>query len=84
MSQTILIVDDEAKLRQMIRVYLEQENYRVVEAGNGRDAIFVARETQPDLIILDLMMPEMNGSEFMRTYSRCARNHADREGRGSG
>lgn len=70
MSQTILIVDDEAKLRQMIRVYLEQENYRVVEAGNGRDAIFVARETQPDLIILDLMMPEMNGYEFMRTYSK--------------
>jgi DNA-binding response OmpR family regulator len=70
MAQTILIVDDEAKLRQMIRVYLEQENYRVVEAGNGRDAIFVAREAKPDLIILDLMMPEMNGYEFMRAYSK--------------
>ena len=44
MAQTILVVDDEAKLRQMIRVYLEQENYRVVEAGNGRDALYVARE----------------------------------------
>jgi DNA-binding response OmpR family regulator len=70
MPQTILVVDDEAKLRQMIRVYLEQENYRVVEAGNGRDALFVARDTKPDLIILDLMMPEMNGYDFMRAYSK--------------
>ena len=68
MPQTILIVDDEAKLRQMIRVYLEQENYRVVEAGNGRDALYVARDAKPDLIILDLMMPEMNGFEFLRVY----------------
>lgn len=70
MPQTILIVDDETKLRQMIRVYLEQENYRVVEAGNGRDALYVARDAKPDLIILDLMMPEMNGYEFMRVYSK--------------
>ena len=70
MPQTILVVDDEAKLRQMIRVYLEQENYRVVEAGNGRDAIFVAREAKPDLIILDLMMPEMNGYDFIRAYGK--------------
>jgi len=70
MPQTILVVDDEAKLRQMIRVYLEQENYRVVEAGNGRDALFVARESKPDLVILDLMMPEMNGYDFMRSFSK--------------
>jgi DNA-binding response OmpR family regulator len=70
MPQTILIVDDEAKLRHMIRLYLEQENYRVVEAGNGRDALFVAREAKPDLIILDLMMPEMNGYDFLRAYSK--------------
>jgi DNA-binding response OmpR family regulator len=70
MPQTILVVDDEVKLRQMIRVYLEQENYRVVEAGNGRDALFVARDAKPDLIILDLMMPEMNGYDFIRAYSK--------------
>jgi DNA-binding response OmpR family regulator len=70
MPQTILVVDDEAKLRQMIRLYLEKENYQVVEAGNGCDAIFIAREAKPDLIILDLMMPEMNGYDFMRTYSK--------------
>lgn len=70
MIQTILIVDDETKLRQMIRVYLEQEGYRVVEAANGREAMYVARYEKPDLIILDLMMPEMGGYEFMRAYSK--------------
>ena len=70
MSQTILVVDDERKLREMIRTYLEQEGYRVVEAGNGREALYVARYEKPDLIILDLMMPEMGGYDFMRTYSK--------------
>jgi two-component system, OmpR family, alkaline phosphatase synthesis response regulator PhoP len=66
----VLIVDDERKLREMIRVYLEQEGYRVVEAANGREALFVARQEKPDLVILDLMMPEMNGYDFIRLFSR--------------
>ena len=70
MSQTILIVDDEAALREMIRVYLDQEGYRVVEAANGREALYVARYEKPDLIILDLMMPEMGGYDFMRLYGK--------------
>ena len=70
MAQTILIVDDEAKLRDLIRVYLEQEGYRIVEAEHGRAALYVARTEKPDLIILDLMMPEMGGYEFMRAFSR--------------
>lgn len=70
MTQTILVVDDEAKLRKMIRVYLEQEGYRVVEAANGREALYVARYEKPDLIILDLMMPEVGGYDFMRLYSK--------------
>lgn len=70
MAQTILVVDDEARLRDMLRVYLEQEGYRVVEAGHGREALYVARIEKPDLIILDLMMPEINGMEFMRAFSR--------------
>lgn len=70
MTQTILVVDDEAKLRDMLRVYLEQEGYRVVEAGHGREALYVARYEKPDLIILDLMMPELGGYEFMRIFSK--------------
>ena len=70
MAQTILIVDDETKLRDMIRMYLEQEGYHVVEAGHGREALYVARYEKPDLIILDVMMPEMGGYEFMRAFSK--------------
>ena len=70
MAQTILVVDDEAKLRDLIRVYLEQEGYRVVEAGNGREALYVARVEKPDLVVLDLMMPEMGGTEFMRAFGK--------------
>ena len=68
--QTILVVDDERKLREMLRVYLEQEGYRVVEAPNGRDALFAARQERPDFVILDLMMPEMGGYDFLRAYAR--------------
>jgi DNA-binding response OmpR family regulator len=70
MARTILVVDDEKKLRDMLQVYLEQEGYRVVEAANGREALYVARYEKPDLIILDLMMPEKGGYDFMRTYSK--------------
>lgn len=70
MLQNILVVDDEAKLRKMLRVYLEQEGYGVIEAANGRDALFIARSEKPDLIILDLMMPEASGYDFMRDYSK--------------
>ncbi len=69
-TQTVLVVDDERKLREMIRVYLQQEGYRVVEAGNGREALFVARDEKPDLIILDLMMPEMGGYDFLRAFGK--------------
>jgi DNA-binding response OmpR family regulator len=70
MAPTILVVDDEKKLRDMLRVYLEQEGYRVVEAGNGREALYIARYEKPDLIILDLMMPEMGGYEFIRVFTK--------------
>ncbi len=70
MAQTILVVDDEIRLRDMLRVYLEKEGYRVVEASNGREALIVARYEKPDLIILDLMMPELGGYDFMRTYRK--------------
>lgn len=70
MSKTILVVDDKESLRTMVKSYLAQEGFRVVTAANGRDALFVAREEKPDLILLDLMMPEMGGYEFMRVHSR--------------
>ncbi|MBE2224535.1 MAG: response regulator transcription factor [Anaerolineae bacterium] len=70
MSKTILVVDDNERLRTLVKAYLTQEGYRVVTAGDGREALFVAREENPDLIVLDIMMPEMDGYEFMRTHRK--------------
>lgn len=66
MSQTILIVDDERRMVSLLQSYLEQEGYRVVAAYNGREALETARRENPDLVVLDIMMPEMNGFEFMK------------------
>jgi len=68
--QTVLVVDDDVTLREMARFYLEREGYRVVEAANGRDALYVARYEKPDLVLLDLMMPEMGGYDFVRLYRK--------------
>ena len=68
MSKTILVVDDEKRLVSLVESYLAQEGYRVVTAFDGREALAVARREQPDLIILDVMMPEMDGYEFMRQH----------------
>lgn len=65
----ILVIDDSRNLRQMVTSYLEQEGWRVATAANGRDGLSLAEQDSPDLIILDLMMPEMGGYEFLRLYS---------------
>ena len=66
MAQKILVVDDESEIVRVVRSYLEKAGYQVATAGNGRDALFVAREAKPDLIVLDLQMPQMDGLEFTR------------------
>ena len=70
MSKKILVVDDKPELRTLLKSYLTQEGFDVAQAGNGQEALFVARQEKPDLIILDLMMPEMSGYDFMRSYRR--------------
>ncbi|MBI4790571.1 MAG: response regulator transcription factor [Chloroflexi bacterium] len=70
MAKTILVVDDTASARTLVRDYLTAENFRVVTANNGRDALFVARAEKPDLILLDIMMPEMSGYEFLQAYRK--------------
>lgn len=68
MAQTILVVDDKANIRRLLQDYLAEQGYRILVAENGREALFVARAEKPDLILLDIMMPEMDGYEFMRTW----------------
>ncbi|MCC6455919.1 MAG: response regulator transcription factor [Caldilineaceae bacterium] len=70
MTKKILVVDDEERLRVLLQSYLRQEGFEVVTAVNGREALFVARQEQPDLIILDLMMPEMDGFSFMHAHNK--------------
>ena len=70
MSKTILVVDDEERLVSLVKTYLTQDGFSVVTAKNGREALFVARQARPDLIVLDLMMPEMDGHEFMRLHRK--------------
>jgi two-component system alkaline phosphatase synthesis response regulator PhoP len=70
MSRTILVVDDEKRLRDLVKAYLEGEGFRVVTAGDGQEALFVARHEKPDLIIRALMMPVMDGYSFLRAHSK--------------
>jgi DNA-binding response OmpR family regulator len=70
MTKKILVVDDKSELRTLLKSYLRQEGFDIFTAENGREALFIARQEKPDLIILDLMMPEMSGYEFMRAYAR--------------
>jgi DNA-binding response OmpR family regulator len=70
MNETILVVDDKANVRTLLREYLAEEGFRVVDAENGQKALYVARHENPDLIILDIMMPEMGGYDFIRAYRK--------------
>lgn len=68
--KTILIIDDKASVRVLVKDYLSKEGFRVVEADNGQNGLYVARQEKPDLILLDIMMPEMDGIEFMRVFGK--------------
>jgi two-component system alkaline phosphatase synthesis response regulator PhoP len=70
MTQTILVVDDEPEIVRLLRSYLEQDGYRVVTAYNGEEALYTARHEKPDLVVLDVLMPKMDGLEFTRRVRR--------------
>ena len=66
MARTILVVDDETTLRETLVEALELEGYRAIPAADGREAIVRFRAEQPDLVLLDLMLPELSGVEVCR------------------
>jgi two-component system alkaline phosphatase synthesis response regulator PhoP len=70
LAKKILVVDDKKEIRTLLKQYLSQEGFEIATAADGQEALFLARQGKPDLIILDLMMPEMGGYEFMRVYNR--------------
>jgi CheY-like chemotaxis protein len=65
----ILIVDDSKEIRQLVKTTLEMNDYKVIEAPDGDKAVEIARKIKPDIIIMDLMMPGMDGFEATRLLS---------------
>src|SRR5512141_1521588 len=70
MAQKILVIDDEAKIVEICRDYLHAANYDVITAGDGLKGLAMARTHKPDLIVLDLMLPGMDGLDVCRTLRR--------------
>lgn len=69
----ILVVDDEPSIRDIVRTYLENEGFEVILAGDGREALAKTREEHPDLIVLDLMLPEVDGFEVCREIRKSSK-----------
>ncbi|MDA7645006.1 response regulator, partial [bacterium] len=65
-SQTVLIVDDVAENLNLLRTAIEPEGYRILGATNGPDALRIAKTTKPEAILLDVMMPGMNGYDVCK------------------
>jgi len=70
MNETILVVDDEPKILQLAKDYLVDNGFKVLTSGDGVQALAVARQEKPDLIVLDLMLPGMDGLDVCRTIRR--------------
>jgi DNA-binding response OmpR family regulator len=69
-GKKILVVDDDVKTVNLVRLYLERDGYQVLTAYDGIEALRLAREGRPDLIVLDLMLPDIDGLEVCRTVRR--------------
>ncbi len=68
MPNTILVVDDQSSVRQLLQEYLTEQGFRVFTATDGQNAIYQARHEPPDLVLLDIMMPKMDGYQFLRQF----------------
>lgn len=65
--RTVLVVDDEKSVRLLCRVNLELDGYRVIEAADGLEALRLVREARPDAVVLDIILPELDGWQVLRT-----------------
>jgi CheY-like chemotaxis protein len=68
--RSVLIIDDDAEYRQVLKIFLERENYEVVEAANGKEGLRVLDERPVDLVITDILMPEQEGLETIQAIRR--------------
>ena len=70
MPQKILVIDDEREIVKLVRAYLEQAGFRVVTASDGQEGLTVFRHEKPDLVVLDLSLPRIDGLDVCRTIRR--------------
>ncbi|HIP96185.1 MAG TPA: response regulator transcription factor, partial [Anaerolineae bacterium] len=70
MGKKILVVDDEPKIVKLVRAYLEKAGFTVVTAGDGQEALAAFRYERPNLVVLDLMLPGMDGLDVCRAIRR--------------
>ena len=70
MKQTILVVDDHLNVRTLVADYLTEQGYRVLAASDGHEGLAIARRLHPDLVLLDIMMPGLDGLGFLQAYRR--------------
>jgi DNA-binding response OmpR family regulator len=68
MPHTLLVIEDQAHVRSMLIDYLREQGYQVEQAADGAQGLALARRLRPDLILLDIMMPGMDGYEFLKAY----------------
>ena len=68
----VLVVDDELDVRELLTIFLEAHGYQVRQAANGAEALLLMGHWRPDLVVLDLMMPEMDGRAFLTEQHRVA------------
>ncbi|MHB9031621.1 MAG: response regulator transcription factor [Anaerolineae bacterium] len=67
---TVLVVEDERNIRELLRLYLNNAGFRVLESGDGLDALRIAAEEKPNLVVLDVMLPRLDGFEVCRRLRR--------------
>ena len=82
MKKRILVVDDEPRMRRFVQMNLDLEGYEVMEAENGLRALERVRDDLPDLVVLDVMMPDLDGFETLehiREIVLCAGDYVDRQ-----
>ena len=66
MQKTILVIEDDANIRELLRLYLEQEGYKIESAQDGLEGLRAFKRIHPDLVLLDLMMPVMDGTQVIK------------------
>ena len=74
-KQKILIADDEAQIREILRIYFEMEGFEVIEAEDGAAAILKVQSEKPDILLLDIMMPVLDGIEVCKQVRKMSDMH---------